>query len=97
MAGISFHASAAGMLFRQPKFFLSRYLLRQSIYQHKQVQSEETSRVDLVSAVSDNVARYAEIHNCTPDRNCSTKEETDVITSEIVHITVLEEPRSLVK
>ena len=97
MAGISFHASAAGMLFRQPKFFLSRYLLRQSIYQHKQLQSEETSRVDLVSAVSDNVARYAEIHNCTPDRNCSTKEETDVITSEIVDITVLEEPHSLVK
>ena len=96
MAGLLFHVSAAGMLFRQPQFFISRYLLRQSIYRHKQIQ-EETNRVDLVSAVSDNVARYAEIHNCTPDRSYSTNEETDVITSETVDITVLGEPRSLVK
>ena len=69
MAGILFHVSAAGMLFRQPKFFLSRYLLRQSIYRHKQIQSEETSLVDLASVVSDNVARSAEIHNCAPGRS----------------------------
>ena len=47
--------------------------------------------------MSDNVARYAEIHNCTPDRSYSTNEETDVITSETGDITVLGEPRSLAK
>ena len=78
MAGIMFHISAAGMLFRQPTFFLSRYLLRQSIYRQKQIQSEETSRVDLASAESDNVARSAEIHNCTQDRNNTTSCVPDI-------------------
>ena len=128
-----FHVSAAGMLFRQPTFFLSRYLLKQTIHRQKQLQSEETSQVDLASAKSDNVARSAEIHNYIPDRSnrmsCipniastnassvrevsgdvrvytsttahvsenATTEETDVTTSEIVDITVLEKPRSLLK
>ena len=78
MAGILFHVSAAGMLFRQPKFFLRRYLLRQSIYRQKQIQSEETSRVDLASAVSDNVARPTDIYNCTPNRSNRTSCVPDI-------------------
>ena len=78
MAGISFHVSAAGMLFRQPKFFLRRYLLRKSIYRHKQIQSEETSWVDLASVVSDNGARSAEIHNCAPGRSNTTSCVPDI-------------------
>ena len=80
-----FHISAAGMLFREPTFFLSRYLLRQSIHRQKQLQSEERKPVHFASesipgkadaasndqstSVSDNIARSTEIHNCEPSKS----------------------------
>ena len=83
-----FHISAAGMLFRQPTFFLSRYLLRHSKYRQKQLHSKETNPVHLASesicgnvdtvanaqatSVSDNFATSAEIHNCAPGRSNTT-------------------------
>ena len=88
MAGITFHISAAGMLFREPTFLLSRYLLRQSIHRQKQLQSEETKPVhfasesiygnadaasnDQATSVFDNIARSTEIHNCEPSKSNRT-------------------------
>ena len=53
-AGITAHVCAAAMLYRQPGFFLSRYLLRQKILRQKQSQmyrsrSQEQPPVELTS------------------------------------------------